>query len=87
MTEAELLEQTKSVLCAPYLELVCQCAGFGTCGGCKVFKLARQWVEIFGKQPCKHIETWVMTTPEHPSHPLRRCSECKAIMPKSIETT
>lgn len=33
---ANLLEKTKDVLCAPHLEIICGCAGFGTCGGCRI---------------------------------------------------
>lgn len=78
--EANLLEKTKDILCAPRLEIICKCAGFGNCDGCKIAKLAREWVTAFGKRPCKHTETWVATEPGHLLHPLLKCVNCKEIV-------
>lgn len=53
----ELHRKTQDLLCAPHLELVCQCAGMGSCGACKIMRLARQWIRIYGEKPCQHLQT------------------------------
>lgn len=75
--EPDLIEVAKDVLCAPHLELVCSCARTGSCGGCKVMKLARAWTKAFGERPCKHLQTMAVGLV---SDPVQRCLECRTIL-------